>query len=116
MPNQHKAPTPKQTHQAPARQTTQTAAQQEAEKKHVTRMDPAAVQHQEAVDRSKEDPNAPKPQVGLSSSQLNTATPAMKNAATKEARDLPTNTSPDTAPTEKQADSAQKKFEKNHAA
>lgn len=83
-------------------------------KKAVTRRDPIQLQREAAQARADADPNAPKPQVGLSSSQLNTAPPALKVQATKEARVLPSNTDPDGAPTEKKAETAQKKFEKEH--
>ena len=109
-------PTPRATTATAPRAASAREAQTLAEKKHVTRMDPQEVQRQEAIARSEADPSAPKPQVGLSSSQLNTATPAMKEAATKEAKALPTNTDPKHGVSESKAGSAQKKFEKAHEA
>lgn len=116
MPNAHTPTHATHAAHATAADRREAAVRQEADKKRVTRMDPQELQRQATIERAKADPTAPKPQVGLSSSQLNTATPAMKDAATKEARALPSNTSPEKAPTERQAATAEKKFQKEHEA
>lgn len=58
------------------------------------RPDPVQEQRRMAEERAKNDPLAPKPQQGISSSELNSAPQSLKDKATEEAADKPVNYDP----------------------
>ena len=80
--------------------------------KEYTRKSVETLQRERAQDLHDKDPaNNPAPQVGMSSSQLNTAYPGMKEQATEEAKNLPSNNEdPDKGVSEKKAEQASEKF------
>lgn len=64
-----------------------TSAREVAPNKRITRMDPQEMQRQHAQELHDEDPTKhPAPQQGISSSELNTSTPAVKKQARDDAK------------------------------
>lgn len=78
---------------SPARTRTDILARDPS--KRTTPLDPAVAQHRAAVERAKSDPTAPMPQVGVSSSELNTGHPGVRARANEHAKNMPVNSFPD---------------------